>query len=111
MALTAAERLGEDGVSVEVLDLRCLVPLDMAAVLESVARTSRLVIVEENPYQGGWGGTVASIVADEGFELLDAPIRRVAAACVPLPFADVLEQQVIPTVAKVIAAIRSLMAY
>jgi pyruvate dehydrogenase E1 component beta subunit len=111
MALTAAERLGEDGVSVEVLDLRCLVPLDMAAVLESVARTSRLVVVEENPYQGGWGGTVASIVADEGFELLDAPIRRVAAACVPLPFADALEQQVIPTVAKVIAAIRSLMAY
>ena len=55
------------------------------------ARTSRLVVVEENPYQGGWGGTVVSIVADEGFELLDAPIRRVAAECVPLPFADALE--------------------
>jgi hypothetical protein len=58
----------------------------------SVERTSRLIIVEENPYQGGWGGTVASIVADEGFEFLGAPIRRVAAACVPLPFADALEQ-------------------
>ncbi len=111
MALAAAEQLADDGVSAEVIDLRCLVPLDMAAVLESVGRTSRLLIVEENPYQGGWGGTVASIVADEGFELLDAPIRRLAAACVPLPFADALEQQVIPTVPKVTEAVRALMAY
>jgi acetoin:2,6-dichlorophenolindophenol oxidoreductase subunit beta len=111
LALAAAERLAQDGISAEVIDLRCLVPLDMATVLESVGRTSRLVIVEENPYQGGWGGTVASIVADEGFELLDAPIRRVAAACVPLPFADALEQQVIPTVDSVIAAVRALTAY
>ncbi len=98
MALTAAEQLAQEGVSVEVLDLRCLVPLDASAVLASVAKTSRLVTVEENPYQGGWGATVASLVADEGFELLDAPIRRVAAACVPLPFADALEDQVLPTV-------------
>jgi pyruvate dehydrogenase E1 component beta subunit len=111
MALVAAERLAGDGISVEVVDLRCLVPLDMATVLESLRRTSRLVIVEENPYQGGWGGTVASIVADEGFELLDAPVRRVAAACVPLPFADALEQQVIPTVDSVVAAIEALSAY
>jgi pyruvate dehydrogenase E1 component beta subunit len=111
MALAAAERLAADGISAEVIDLRCLVPLDMATVLESVGRTSRLLIVEENPYQGGWGGTVASIVADEGFELLDAPIRRVAAACVPLPFADALEQQVIPTTDSVTSAIRALMAY
>src|SRR5216683_478333 len=85
LALGAAERLAGEGISVEVIDLRCLVPLDMRTVLQSVERTSRLVVVEENPYQGGWGGTVVSIVADEGFELLDAPIRRVAAACVPLP--------------------------
>jgi pyruvate/2-oxoglutarate/acetoin dehydrogenase E1 component len=111
MALSAAERLAPDGISAEVIDLRCLVPLDMATVLASVERTSRLVIVEENPYQGGWGGTVASIVADEGFESLDAPIRRVAAACVPLPFADVLEQEVIPTVAVVTTAIRALARY
>src|SRR6266446_1653774 len=109
MALAAADRLAGEGVSAEVLDLRCLVPLDMATVLASVDRTSRLLIVEENPYQGGWGGTVASIVADEGFELLDAPVRRVAGANVPLPFADVLEQQVIPTVDTVTAAIRALL--
>jgi pyruvate dehydrogenase E1 component beta subunit len=110
-ALVAAERLAGEGISVEVVDLRCLVPLDMRAVLDSVERTSRLVIVEENPYQGGWGGTVASIVADEGFELLDAPIRRVAAACVPLPFADRLEDEVIPTPDKVADAVRRLAAY
>ncbi len=111
LALGAAERLAGEGISVEVIDLRCLVPLDMRTVLQSVERTSRLVVVEENPYQGGWGGTVVSIVADEGFELLDAPIRRVAAACVPLPFADSLEQQVIPTTDKVTEAVRSLAAY
>ena len=111
LALAAAQRLAADDVSVEVIDLRCLVPLDAAAVLASVERTSRLVVVEENPYQGGWGATVAALVADEGFQLLDAPIRRVAAECVPLPFADALEDQGIPTVDKVTAAVRSLAAY
>jgi acetoin:2,6-dichlorophenolindophenol oxidoreductase subunit beta len=111
IALAAAEELDTAGISAEVIDLRCLVPLDMASVLASLQRTSRLLIVEENPFQGGWGGTVASIVADEGFELLDAPIRRVAAECVPLPFADALEDEVIPTTAKVTAAIRSLLEY
>lgn len=110
-ALQAAEQLAGEGISAEVLDLRCLVPLDAAAVLASLEKTSRLVIVEENPYQGGWGATVASIVADEGFELLDAPVRRVAAENVPLPFADALEDVVIPTVDKVTAAVRSLAAY
>ena len=111
IALSAADRLADEGVSAEVVDLRCLVPLDARTVLESVARTSRVVIVEENPYQGGWGGTVASILADEGFELLDAPVRRVAAECVPLPFADALEEIVMPTVDKVVEAVRQPMAY
>jgi pyruvate/2-oxoglutarate/acetoin dehydrogenase E1 component len=111
MALSAAERLAEEDISAEVIDLRCLVPLDARSVLESVERTSRLVIVEENPYQGGWGGTLASIVADEGFEFLDAPVRRVAAECVPLPFADALEDIVMPTVDKVVEAVRKPVAY
>jgi pyruvate/2-oxoglutarate/acetoin dehydrogenase E1 component len=97
-ALEAAERLAGDGVSAEVIDLRCLVPLDARTVLDSVARTSRLVIVEENPFQGGWGATLASIVADEGFYDLDAPVRRVAGECVPLPFAANLEDVVVPSV-------------
>ena len=111
LALAAADQVAADGISVEVVDLRCLVPLDAATVLGSVERTSRLLVVEENPYQGGWGATVAAIVADEGFELLDAPVRRVAAECVPLPFADALEDQVIPTLDKVTAALRRLAAY
>ncbi|MFL1899046.1 alpha-ketoacid dehydrogenase subunit beta [Streptomyces tauricus] len=111
VALSAAERLAEEGIDVEVVDLRCLVPLDVMTVLGSLAKTSRLVVVEENPYQGGWGGTLVSIVADEGFGLLDAPVRRVAAACVPLPFADVLEREVVPTVDKVAATVRDLSAY
>jgi pyruvate dehydrogenase E1 component beta subunit len=111
MALAAAERLATEGVEAEVLDLRCLVPLDVTSVLESLGRTSRLLVVEENPFQGGWGATVASVVADEGFELLDAPVRRVAGDNVPLPFADALEQEVIPTVDKVVAAARRLVSY
>lgn len=105
-ALAAAERLAGDGIGCEVIDLRCLVPLDARMVLDSVARTSRLVIVEENPYQGGWGATVASIVADEGFYDLDAPVKRVAGACVPLPFAANLEQVVVPTADRVATAVR-----
>lgn len=111
VALRAAARLAEEGVEAEVVDLRCLVPLDMSTVLASLARTSRLVTVEENPYQGGWGATVVSVVADEGFGLLDAPVRRVAGECVPLPFADALEERVIPTVDKVVTTVRDLTAY
>ncbi|MEU1102638.1 alpha-ketoacid dehydrogenase subunit beta [Streptomyces tibetensis] len=111
LALKAAEILAGEGVEAEVVDLRCLVPLDAATVLASLRRTSRLVTVEENPYQGGWGATVVSVVADEGFGLLDAPVRRVAGECVPLPFADALEEQVIPTVDKVVTEVRRLAAY
>ena len=111
LALKAADVLAGEGIKAEVVDLRCLVPLDAATVLASLRKTSRLVTVEENPYQGGWGATVVSVVADEGFGLLDAPVRRVAGECVPLPFADALEQQVIPTVDKVVTEVRRLAAY
>ncbi len=109
-ALEAADRLAGEGISAEVIDLRCLVPLDARAVLDSVVRTSRLVIVEENPYQGGWGGTLASIVADEGFYDLDAPIRRVAGECVPLPFASNLEDVVIPSADRLADTVRRTVA-
>jgi pyruvate/2-oxoglutarate/acetoin dehydrogenase E1 component len=99
----AAEQLAAQGISAEVIDLRTLVPLDVATVLASVAKTSRILIVEENPFQGGWGGTLASIVADEGFYDLDAPVKRLAAASVPLPFATHLEDQVLPSVDKTVA--------
>lgn len=110
VAVEAADRLHrEHGVSLEVIDLRCLIPLDMATVLASVQRTNRLIIVEENPYQGGWGGDVVSIVAEEGFFHLDAPIKRVAGACVPLPFADSLERMALPDVDRVVAATKAVL--
>jgi pyruvate dehydrogenase E1 component beta subunit len=108
LALTAAESLAAKGISAEVIDLRCLIPMDLTTVLTSLAKTSRLLTVEENPYQAGWGATVVSVVVDEGFQLLDAPVRRVASANVPLPFADALEDEVMPTVDKVVAAAESL---
>ena len=85
--------------------------------MSSGTRQRRSITSAERPWPASWSaaasasGTVASVVADEGFELLDAPVRRVAAACVPLPFADVLEQQVIPTVHSVTAAVTELAAY
>lgn len=103
LILEAADQLAAQGISAEVIDLRTLVPLDTAIVLQSVAKTSRILIVEENPFQGGWGGTLASIVADEGFYDLDAPVKRLAASSVPLPFATHLEDEVLPSVA---AAVR-----
>ncbi len=99
IVLEAAELLAQQGISAEVIDLRTLVPLDAATVLSSVSKTSRILIVEENPFQGGWGGTLASIVADEGFYDLDAPVKRIAAASVPLAFATHLENELLPSVA------------
>jgi pyruvate/2-oxoglutarate/acetoin dehydrogenase E1 component len=109
-ALEAAALLRDEGVTVEVIDLRSLVPLDAQAVLESVARTGRFMTVEESPRQFGWGGELASIVADECFFDLDAPVRRLAAPNVPLPAAPRLEREVIPQVERIAAAIRDLAA-
>jgi pyruvate dehydrogenase E1 component beta subunit len=110
IALEAADQLADLGISAEVIDLRCLVPLDASTVLRSVAKTSRLVIVEENPYQGGWGATLASIVVEEAFYDLDAPIHRIASPSVPLPFATHLEREVLPSAEKVVRAANALLA-
>src|SRR6188472_1417322 len=102
-ALEAAERLAaEHGVDAEVIDLRSLVPLDTATILASVAKTSRLFTVEENPRLCGWGAEIASIVADEGFYSLDAPIVRITTPHVPLPSAAALEDAAIPTVDRIV---------
>jgi acetoin:2,6-dichlorophenolindophenol oxidoreductase subunit beta len=100
-ALAAAQQLAERGIDCEVIDLRCLIPLDAAAVLQSVGRTGRLFTVEENPRALGWGAEVASIVSDEAFWDLDGPITRITTPHVPLPSADSLEDLVIPTVDRI----------
>jgi acetoin:2,6-dichlorophenolindophenol oxidoreductase subunit beta len=105
-ALAAAERLQSDhGISAEVIDLRTLVPLDVTTILASVEKTSRLVTVEENPRLCGWGAEIASIVVDEGFWSLDAPIVRITTPHVPLPSAAVLEDAALPSVDRIVETV------
>ncbi len=104
-ALEAAERLAVDGVSATVVDLRCLVPLDVTTVLREVAKTGRLVTVEENPRLLGWGAEVASIVAHEAFWDLDGPIVRITTPHIPLPAAEGLEDLAIPSVDRIVAEV------
>ena len=102
-ALAAADRLAADhGMSAEVIDLRTLVPLDVEAILSSVEKTSRLFTVEENPRLCGWGAEIMSIVADEGFYSLDAPLVRITTPHVPLPSAAALEDAALPTVERIV---------
>jgi pyruvate/2-oxoglutarate/acetoin dehydrogenase E1 component len=106
-ALEAAARLqDEHGISAEVIDLRTLIPLDAQAVLRSVEKTSRLFTVEENPRALGWGAEIVSIVADEGFYSLDAPLVRITTPHIPLPSAAVLEDAVLPTVDRIVETIQ-----
>lgn len=107
-ALEAAELLAEEGIDAEVIDPRTLVPLDRDLLLESVRKTGRLVIVEEDNLTGGWAGELAAIVADEAFWYLDAPVKRVSAPDVPPPFAPVMEQFYVPSTERVVSAVKSL---
>ncbi|MCX6463172.1 MAG: pyruvate dehydrogenase complex E1 component subunit beta [Pseudonocardiales bacterium] len=105
----AAGVLAARGVSAEVVDLRTLVPLDAATVLDSVRRTGTVVIVEENPGQLGWGAGVAAIVAEEAFADLDGPVCRVSGGNVPLPVAAPLEAEVSPSTDRVVAAVEKVL--
>ena len=109
VALEATEDL--DGASVEVLDLRSLVPLDEAAILDSVARCSKVVILDEANVTCAAGAQVAALIAENGFEDLDGPVVRVATPDVPIPFSPPLEQAVLPGVDRVREACRELLAY
>jgi pyruvate dehydrogenase E1 component beta subunit len=109
-ALEAADRLADDGVSAEVIDLRSLVPLDTASILSSVGRTGRLYTVEENPRLCGWGAEVASIVADEGFWNLDGPVVRITTPHIPLPASDAMEDLAMPTVDRIVETVRRTIA-
>jgi pyruvate dehydrogenase E1 component beta subunit len=105
-AVAAAEVLAEEGISTEVIDLRTLVPLDVATIADSVARTGRAFTIEENPRLCGWGAEIASIIADECFWDLDGPVVRVTTPHAPLPAADELEDLAIPSVERVVATVR-----
>jgi len=108
-ALEAAYDLEREGVSAEVIDIRCLAPLDMNTILESVQKTTRVLIVEEDNLTGGWGAEVAARLAEGAFYYLDRPIVRVAAPDTPLPCAASLERVYVPTVLRVVEAARRLL--
>lgn len=106
-ALAAAETLADEGISAEVIDLRTLLPMDKNTVIESVKKTKHLVIVHEAVKTGGLGGEIAATIAEsDAFYYLDAPIRRLAAEDVPVPFSAVLEKGVLPDETKIAEAVR-----
>ena len=105
-ALAAAESLGGEGIHAEVLDLRSLVPLDTEAVLTSVKKTTRVVIVHEDWRRCGFGAEIAAILAEEAIDYLDAPIVRVAGQDTPVPFSPPLEEAHLPNPEKVVAGVK-----
>jgi pyruvate/2-oxoglutarate/acetoin dehydrogenase E1 component len=108
-ALEAAEKLAAEGIEVEVVDPRCLKPLDIQTIARSVSKTGRVLITHEAPITGGFGGElVAAIAASEAFDFLDAPIRRLAGRDVPIPYNRTLERAAVPQVEDIVAAARAL---
>lgn len=108
-ALEAAETLSREGISVEVLDPRTLVPLDEESIVQSVKKTGRVLIVHEAVKRGGFGGEIAGVIAEsEAFDYLDAPIRRLGGAAVPIPYNPVLERAAVPQVEDIVQAVREL---
>src|SRR5438132_14316842 len=108
-SLEAAEQLAADGIEATVVDVRSLVPLDTRTILGEVRKTGRLFTVEENPRLCGWGAEIVSIAADECFDDLDGPIVRITTPHVPLPAADVLEDAAIPSVDRIVHAVKGAM--
>ncbi|MEO6390459.1 MAG: alpha-ketoacid dehydrogenase subunit beta [Pyrinomonadaceae bacterium] len=110
-ALDAAEQLDKEGVSAEVIDLRTLAPLDRPAILDSVKKTNRVMVLHESSRTGGIGGEIAAIIAEEAFEWLDAPVIRLASIDTPVPYSPPLEDYFLPQVSDVVDAARKLAAY
>jgi pyruvate dehydrogenase E1 component beta subunit len=109
-ALKAAERLEKEGISVEVLDPRTLSPLDETAILNSLEKTGRLIVVDESTPRCSFATDVAALAADQGFDLLDAPVKRINSAHSPVPFSPVLEDSFQPGTRQVVAAVKELLA-
>ncbi|HEX8749283.1 MAG TPA: alpha-ketoacid dehydrogenase subunit beta [Pyrinomonadaceae bacterium] len=110
-ALDAAEELEKEGLDVEVIDLRTLAPLDKQAILDSVRKTSRVMVLHEASRTGGIGGEIAATIAEEAFEWLDAPVVRVASIDTPVPYSPPLEEYYMPQTKDVLDAARRLAAY
>lgn len=105
-ALAAGRDLSAEGIEIEVVDPRTLVPFDLDTVFKSVEKTGRLVVVEESPARGGWGGYVISAVADQLIDHLDGPIKRITLPDTPIPFAPNLEAAIIPSTERIVKTVR-----
>ena len=110
-SLEAAEELAKDGISVEVIDLRSLAPLDDEAIISTVKKTNRVLVVHEDTRTGGVAGEITARINEMAFEWLDAPVLRVTAADVPLPYSPPLEDYVLPQTADIVKAVRRLADY
>jgi 2-oxoisovalerate dehydrogenase E1 component beta subunit len=111
MALEAAEKLEARGISIEIIDIRTLVPFDEETVLASVKKTNRVLITHEATLTGGFAGEIAARISEKAFEYLDAPIIRIAAFDAPTPFAPTLEKAMLPNTEKIIAGLEKLLSY
>jgi pyruvate dehydrogenase E1 component beta subunit len=108
-SLEAADMLAQSGIDVEVVDVRTLMPLDKQTIFASVEKTNRVIVTDEEAKRGGASAEIASLIAEECFDALDAPVKRVAAANVPMPFSPELEKLVVPRAEDLVAAVRQLL--
>lgn len=111
LSLEAAKKLEEEGVNVEVIDLRSLIPLDEEMILESVKKTNKVLVVHEDKVHGGFGGELSSIITEKAFEYLDAPVRRVGSTFTPIGFNRILERAILPNTERIYKAAKELSKY
>jgi len=111
LSIEAANKLEKEGFSVEVVDLRCLVPLDEETILKSVEKTNKVLIVHEDKVFGGFGGELSAMISDKAFNLLDAPVKRVGSPFTPVGFNRILERAILPNVDRIYTAAKELIEY
>jgi pyruvate dehydrogenase E1 component beta subunit len=107
-SMKAANMLAQDGIDVELVDLRTLRPLDLSLVLESIKKTNRVIVVEEGWRSVGLGAEIAASISEQAFDYLDAPVARVAGLEVPMPYAKNLERATLPFADDVVAAVKAM---
>ena len=110
-SLEAAELLAEEGIQLEVIDLRSLVPLDKQAILNSIKKTNKVMVVHEDKVFAGFGSEITSVIMEEAFEYLDGPVKRVGSTYTPVGFNRILEKAILPNTDKIVAAAKELLAY
>jgi 2-oxoisovalerate dehydrogenase E1 component beta subunit len=111
LALEAAELLAKDGIELEIIDLRTLIPLDKDTVFQSVRKTSKAILLHEDNKTGGIGAEIAALLAEECFDHLDGPVLRIAPPDTPVPFSTPLEEYFLPKTSDIVSAVKKLAAY